>query len=257
MKYEDADDERVQELLRNAQNGDALSMEELGDYYISLAGNDGTAGAFRIGIEWYERAARCNNYQAGLKIGELTGKRFVYSDYLSFDVASFLILVICFFPLAFWAAKNKVNPVSIFLILSCGFGFAKLMRTIYSDNENRNDAVLRKWYFNSKGSGVITTISIWLGIIMLVTGYILAIWKWDHTRPVILIVKVLILVVSIGLTAKRFRTLIRTKWKYTDHTAYITKIADELEISRLRAEEIVFIIKTIANIAIVILLSFL
>ncbi len=82
-------------------------MEELGDYYISYHFQVMTERLMHIGIgiEWYERAATCNNYEAGLKIGELTGKEFVYSDYLSFNVVASFILVVSFLSLGFWAAR--------------------------------------------------------------------------------------------------------------------------------------------------------
>ncbi len=55
--------------------------------------------------------------------------------------------------------------MGIFLILSSEFGFFRLMRITYDDNESRNDLVLNKWFFNRKNSGMKRTISAWTGIV--------------------------------------------------------------------------------------------
>lgn len=254
MSFDVKSKEMLNEIIRSAQMGNSQSMEELGDYYILASKNDKGTESYGVGIEWYERAAGCNNHLASLKLEELTGEKYIYADYLSHYIVEFLITLICFFVLTNLAIRYSIHFVSIFLILVSCVGFERLMRGIYYDNEFRNDSVLKRYYVWGRGFErffVIAGASICF--VALIIGFVIAIWNWDHNNAFIMVAKTSILVLCFGMTAKSFRNLIKTKWKFSEHKPHVSRIANELGASRLQVELVLFYLGTLACVGVVIL----
>lgn len=244
----------LNEVIKKAQSGDSKSMKALGDYYVAVANTkDGTIEDKRLGIEWYERAAACNNYEAMLIIEELTGEKANRFSYSGFDIGVFIATVLCFLVFSNLAVKHNIHLLSVFLILASCLNLVMIMRGIYCYNEIINDPDLAKWFFSRKFVSIYMLVSEYLSVLALVAGFTLAIWGWDHDRIGILIIKILILVICLLLVSKEFSRIVKAKWKFIEHKPHINKIANDFGASRIQVELVLFSLKLLGCIIIVLL----
>ncbi len=149
----------LEKKIRDAQRGDPDSMRELGDHYLGVSNYEKGTEAYRTGIEWYERAAACNNYEAMLKIEELTGERAERFSHTGFDIGAFVATLLFFLVFSNFAVKHNIHLVSVFLILASCLNLVMIMRGIYCYNEIINDPAFAKWFFSKKFVSIYILIS--------------------------------------------------------------------------------------------------
>lgn len=237
----------LEKKIRDAQRGDPDSMRELGDHYLGVSNHEKGTEAYRTGIEWYERAAWCNDVEAAKRVMEITGKKAGPPNFLKQEFAWSMLMIVLWIVIVYFVFVFKAHVTGVFLLSAGTMSLFRIMSAIFQQNEAMNSKhykKLKEFMKSAELKVLFVPFSLILTYSSLIVGFVLTFRS--HGGAFALIIKTTAFIVALIIVSLDFLRLIRVKWKHVKHSDNVTRTAEEFETTRLNVELTSFYIKATA-----------